>query len=162
MGRAALSPPRRGRTHSRYSPPWTITVSPGRASSAARLIVRNGRLAEPSAVSAPFVATWRVVIVCSPLRLHIRSTRSPGGHPAPVTEIFRNAAACRAYLPRRRASSQAQEPSAPAERSGAVPRAGGPGWLTGVEGLRQRVGGDKLAVLQHVDGPPRPAGVDDR
>ena len=44
----------------------------------------------------------------------------------------------------------------------AVPRAGGPGWLDGVEGLRERVGGDELAVLQHVDRRPRLAGEDDR
>ena len=44
----------------------------------------------------------------------------------------------------------------------AVPRAGGPGWLDGVKGLRERVGGDELAVLQHVDRRPRLADEDDR
>ena len=29
MRRRSLSPPRWGCTHSRYSPPWTMTVSPG-------------------------------------------------------------------------------------------------------------------------------------
>src|SRR5689334_25377468 len=58
MRRASLRPPARGRTHSRYSPPCTRTVSPARATPAARLMVRNGRSAVPSASSAPEVATW--------------------------------------------------------------------------------------------------------
>src|SRR5687768_4889205 len=58
MRRSSLSPPRRGWTHSRYSPLCTTTVSPGRARSAARLMVRSGRSSEPSATSDPVVATW--------------------------------------------------------------------------------------------------------
>src|SRR6185295_16042697 len=58
MRRESLRPPARGCTHSRYSPPWTTTVSPGCATPAARLIVRNGRSSVPSAVSEPLVATW--------------------------------------------------------------------------------------------------------
>src|SRR6476620_10863811 len=58
MRRRSLSPPRGGATHSRYSPPWTRTVSPGCATAAAWLIVRNGLSSAPSAVSDPVVATW--------------------------------------------------------------------------------------------------------
>src|SRR4051812_4914653 len=58
MRRWSLSPPRRGTTHSRYSPPWTTTVSPGCATAAARLIVRNGPSSDPAAASEPVVATW--------------------------------------------------------------------------------------------------------
>ena len=47
MRRWSLSPPRRGRTHSRYSPSWTTTVSPAWASSAARLMVPKGPLRRP-------------------------------------------------------------------------------------------------------------------
>src|SRR3954468_23500775 len=53
MRRRSLSPPRAGVTHSRYSPSWTRTVSPGSARAAAALIVRSGALAEPSALSEP-------------------------------------------------------------------------------------------------------------
>src|SRR4029453_9626066 len=58
MRRSSLSPPRRGWTHSRYSPLWTTTVSPGTARCAARLMVRSGRSSEPTASSDPVVATW--------------------------------------------------------------------------------------------------------
>src|SRR5687767_1010160 len=62
MRRPSLSPPRAGVTHSRYSPSWTRTVSPGLARAAARLMVRRGELSEPSPRSEPVVATWCTVM----------------------------------------------------------------------------------------------------
>src|SRR4051812_41703669 len=63
MRRESLRPPCRGFTHSRYSPACTTTVSPAWAMPAARLIVRKGRSAEPSAVSDPLVATWNTTVM---------------------------------------------------------------------------------------------------
>src|SRR4051812_39757307 len=77
MRRRSLRPPRRGVTHSRYSPPWTMTVSPGRASAAARLIVRKGSASEPAPVSDPVVATWRVDVIAR--RSSIRRPGRAGG-----------------------------------------------------------------------------------
>ncbi|MCR6647258.1 MAG: hypothetical protein NVV70_03630 [Cellulomonas sp.] len=57
---ASAVPPRGGFTHSRYTPACTATVSPGMAACAARLMVRNGASAEPSARSEPVVATCRM------------------------------------------------------------------------------------------------------
>ena len=42
----------------------TTMVSPACATRAARLMVRNGRPSEPSAISKPVVATWKTVIIC--------------------------------------------------------------------------------------------------
>src|ERR671921_885772 len=79
MRRRSLSPPRWGCTHSRYSPPCTTTVSPGRAIAAARPIVRNGWSSEPSAESDPVVATWSSAGISAPLVLGSDS-RGGTGH----------------------------------------------------------------------------------
>src|SRR3954454_24369142 len=89
MRRWSLSPPRRGRTHSRYTPSWTTTVSPARASSAARLIVRRGWSGDPSEESDPVVATWNtdamrtrplVAAVADRLSLAAKRCRDGGAH----------------------------------------------------------------------------------
>ena len=46
-------PVRGGLTHSRYTPSWMRTVSPGMAARAARLIVRIGEPSSPVAESEP-------------------------------------------------------------------------------------------------------------
>src|SRR4051794_32730263 len=81
MRRRSLSPPRRGTTHSRYSPAWTTTVSPGWASAAARLIVRKGLASEPSAASDPVVATWSADVMAA-RTLAIRGEPLLVRHPA--------------------------------------------------------------------------------
>src|SRR4051794_12500618 len=82
MRRRSLSPPRAGVTHSRYSPSWTRTVSPGSASAAAALIVRSGALAEPSALSEPVVATWYTVIALVSLLVRVVDRSTYRGHGA--------------------------------------------------------------------------------
>src|SRR4051812_32713603 len=87
MRRRSLRPPRRGVTHSRYSPAWTATVSPGCATAAARLIVRNGLSSEPSAVSDPVVETWSVNVMA----LILHPSRAWGTLPEGYTLIARPA-----------------------------------------------------------------------